>query len=66
MIQVTTAIIQRDDKLLICQRPKGKQCELLWEFPGDKIEAGESLEECFVRECREELDVTIETQGCLI
>ncbi len=62
MIQVTAAIIQRDGKLLICQRPKGKQCELLWEFPGGKIEAGESPEECLVRECREELDVTIETQ----
>lgn len=59
MIDVTAAIIHKDGKLLICQRPQGKRCELLWEFPGGKIESGETPEECLIRECREELGVTI-------
>jgi 8-oxo-dGTP diphosphatase len=59
LIEVTAAIIKRDGKLLICQRPKGKRCELLWEFPGGKIETGETAEECLIRECREELDVIV-------
>ncbi|MDI9494152.1 MAG: (deoxy)nucleoside triphosphate pyrophosphohydrolase [Bacillota bacterium] len=62
MIQVTAAIIQRDGKLLLCQRPKGKRCELLWEFPGGKIKRDETPEECLVRECREELGITIKTE----
>lgn len=65
MIDVTAAIIHNDKKLLICQRPKGKSCEMLWEFPGGKIEKGETPEECIVRECREELGVTIETEQLL-
>lgn len=59
MIEVTAAIIREGEKILICQRPKGKNCELLWEFPGGKIEPGESGEQCIVRECQEELDVTV-------
>lgn len=62
MIEVTAAIIHNDGKLLICQRPKGKRCDMLWEFPGGKIEAGETPEECLARECQEELDVTIEAE----
>lgn len=65
MIDVTAAIIHNDGKLLICQRPKGKRCEMLWEFPGGKIEAGETPEECLMRECHEELGVTIETEQLL-
>ena len=59
MTEVTAAIIVRENRFLICQRPKGKNCELLWEFPGGKTEAGESPEQCVVRECREELGVTL-------
>ena len=59
MIEVTAAIICKDGKLLICQRPKGKNCEFLWEFPGGKIEPGETGEECIVREIQEELGVTL-------
>lgn len=59
MIEVTAAIIKRGENFLICQRPIGKRCELLWEFPGGKLETGETAEECLVRECHEELDVTV-------
>jgi len=60
MIQVTAAIV-RDEKgrIMICQRPEGKSCALLWEFPGGKQEEGETLEECLARECREELSVDL-------
>jgi 8-oxo-dGTP diphosphatase len=59
MIQVTAAIIYHNDKILICQRAEGSSCSLLWEFPGGKLEPGEMLEECIVRECKEELDIDI-------
>ena len=59
MIEVTAAIICKDGKFFICQRPKGKNCELLWEFPGGKIEPGETGEQCIVREIQEELGVTL-------
>ena len=49
----------RQKKFLICQRPEGKPRELLWEFVGGKRENGETLQEALVRECREELDVTV-------
>ena len=53
MIEVTAAVIRENGKFLICQRAKGKNCELLWEFPGGKIEPGETAEQCIVRECQE-------------
>ena len=59
MLEVTAAIICKDGKFLICQRPKGKNCELLWEFPGGKIEPKETAEACIIREIQEELDVTL-------
>ena len=59
MIEVTAAVIYKEGKFLICQRPKGKNCELLWEFPGGKIEPGETGEQCIVREIQEELGVTL-------
>lgn len=60
MTEVTAAIIHKNDKILICQRPKGKLCEFMWEFPGGKLEKGESYEECIKRECREELNINID------
>lgn len=59
MLEVTAAIIRDGGKFLICQRPANKNCGLLWEFPGGKIEEGESGEQCIVRECQEELGVTL-------
>lgn len=62
MIEVTAAIIQQNDKVLICQRPANKNCGLLWEFPGGKKETGETGEQCIVRECQEELGILINVQ----
>ena len=60
MIEVVAALIWRDGKFLICQRPENKKRALLWEFVGGKVEAGETKEQALVRECQEELalDVT--------
>jgi 8-oxo-dGTP diphosphatase len=63
IIQVTAALIRKDEKLLICQRGADGELPLLWEFPGGKLEAGETLEECLIRECKEELDVDIRITG---
>lgn len=57
--KVSAAIIKDGDKILLCQRPKGKRHELLWEFPGGKIEPNETEEDCIIREIQEELDVTL-------
>lgn len=61
-LEVTAAIIRQEDKILICQRPANKNCGLLWEFPGGKIEAGETGEQCIVRECQEELGITLHVE----
>ncbi len=57
--EVVAAIIWQGDAFLICQRPAHKARGLLWEFVGGKVEPGETHEEALVRECREELGVTI-------
>lgn len=59
MIQVVAAVIRRGEKILICQRPQGKNLAGFWEFPGGKVEAGESLPDALVRECREELNIKL-------
>jgi 8-oxo-dGTP diphosphatase len=59
MLKVTAAIIRQKGKLLICQRGAGGHCAFLWEFPGGKLEPGESKEECLIRECEEELGIQI-------
>jgi 8-oxo-dGTP diphosphatase len=60
MLQVTCAIIEHADKILICQRSTSIKLPLKWEFPGGKIEQGESKEDCLRREIKEELDIDIE------
>ncbi|MBP8036588.1 MAG: NUDIX domain-containing protein, partial [Negativicutes bacterium] len=62
-VQVTAAIIQQEGKYLICQRAHDDELPLLWEFPGGKLEPGETLEECIIRECQEELGVDIRVCG---
>lgn len=56
---VVAALIWNGDKFMICQRPAHKTRGLLWEFVGGKTEDGETKEEALIRECREELDVTV-------
>ncbi|HIU78001.1 MAG TPA: (deoxy)nucleoside triphosphate pyrophosphohydrolase [Candidatus Avilachnospira avicola] len=58
-VQVVAALIWREGRFMICQRPKHKTRGLLWEFVGGKTEAGETREQALVRECREELDIEI-------
>ena len=63
MVEVVAALIwerSRDkDSFLICQRAENKARALLWEFVGGKVEPGETREQALIRECREELDVTV-------
>lgn len=59
MTEVAAALIWDRDRFLICQRPAHKARGLLWEFVGGKLELGETMEEALVRECREELDITV-------
>ena len=63
MTEVVAALIWENDRFLACQRPANKARALLWEFVGGKVESGESLEEALIRECREELDITVEPKG---
>ena len=59
MTDVVAALIWDGDRFLACQRPANKARGLLWEFVGGKVEPGETPEEALIRECREELDITI-------
>ena len=59
MTEVVAALIWNNDKFMICQRPAHKARGLLWEFVGGKVEPGETKEEALIRECREELAVTL-------
>ncbi|HDN85660.1 MAG: 8-oxo-dGTP diphosphatase MutT [Candidatus Omnitrophota bacterium] len=58
-LTVVAGLIRKGKKVLICQRKKDDAFSLLWEFPGGKVEKGESLEEALIRELREELGVEI-------
>lgn len=60
MTEVVTALIWEGDTFMICQRPAHKARGLLWEFAGGKVEPGETKEQALVRECREELAVTLQ------
>lgn len=59
MIEVVAALIWDNSKFLICQRPVNKARPLLWEFVGGKVEPGESPEQALIRECREELAISL-------
>ena len=59
IVNVVGAFVQKGKEILICRRPKNKAQALLWEFAGGKIEAGESKQTALVRECYDELAVTI-------
>ena len=60
MVEVAAALIwDPKGRFLICQRPAHKARGMMWEFVGGKAEPGEKLEDTLIRECREELDVTV-------
>jgi 8-oxo-dGTP diphosphatase len=59
MTKVAVGILRRDGKVLACQRKRGARYELRWEFPGGKVEQGESILQCLARELREELSIGI-------
>lgn len=59
MKDVVAALIWDGDRFMICQRPAHKARGLLWEFVGGKVEPGETMEDALIRECREELAITV-------
>ena len=59
MTEVVAALVWRDNKFMICQRPANKARALLWEFVGGKVESGETKEQALIRECKEELDILL-------
>ena len=59
MTEVVAALIWQGERFMICQRPAHKARGLLWEFVGGKVEPGETKEQALVRECGEELAITL-------
>lgn len=64
LLVVAVALIDSDGRVLLSERPAGKELAGLWEFPGGKIEPGERPEETLIRELREELGLTVQ-EPCL-
>lgn len=60
MTEVVAALIWDGDRFMICQRPAHKARGLLWEFVGGKVEPGETKEQALIRECQEELAITLD------
>lgn len=64
VLVVAAALVDSDGRVLIAQRPDGKQLAGQWEFPGGKVEEGETPENALIRELQEELGITVK-QACL-
>ena len=64
LLVAACALVDNDGRVLLAQRPEGKQLAGLWEFPGGKVEAGEAPEETLIRELQEELGITTQA-ACL-
>ena len=64
LLVAAAALVDADGRVLICQRPPGKALAGLWEFPGGKVEPGETPETCLIRELDEELGIAV-THACL-
>ena len=59
MTEVVAALIWKNNKFMICQRPAHKARGLLWEFVGGKVESDETKKQALIRECKEELDILL-------
>jgi 8-oxo-dGTP diphosphatase len=59
LLVAAVALVDDDNRVLIAQRPEGKSMAGLWEFPGGKVEAGETPEDALCRELKEELDIEL-------
>ncbi|MBC5628205.1 (deoxy)nucleoside triphosphate pyrophosphohydrolase [Clostridium sp. NSJ-6] len=59
MIKVVAAILEKENKILIAKKREGKPLAGLWEFPGGKIEEGETPEESLIRELMEEMNIKV-------
>ena len=64
LLVAAVALVDADGRVLLAQRPEGKSMAGLWEFPGGKVEPGESPEETLIRELHEELGITVKA-ACL-
>jgi 8-oxo-dGTP diphosphatase len=64
ILVAAAALVDVDGRVLIAKRPRGKQLAGLWEFPGGKVEKGETPEDCVIRELDEELGIKV-TRACL-
>ena len=64
--RVTAAIVLKDRRVLVARRAQGQKNAGMWEFPGGKVESGESGPQALVRECCEELGVTIRVHGAFM
>jgi 8-oxo-dGTP diphosphatase len=64
VLVVACALVDKDGRVLISQRPEGKAMAGMWEFPGGKVEPGERPEQALIRELKEELGIDV-TAACL-
>ena len=64
LLVAAAALIDVDGRVLLCKRPHGKHLAGMWEFPGGKVEKGETPEACLIRELDEELGIKV-VQACL-
>ncbi|HUZ14222.1 MAG TPA: (deoxy)nucleoside triphosphate pyrophosphohydrolase [Caulobacteraceae bacterium] len=64
VLVAAAALVDVDGRVLIAKRPRGKPLEGLWEFPGGKLDEGETPEACLIRELKEELNIKV-TEPCL-
>jgi 8-oxo-dGTP diphosphatase len=64
LLVVAAALVDVDGRVLICKRPHGKHLAGMWEFPGGKVDKGETPEACLIRELDEELGINV-VEACL-
>ncbi|AQX30297.1 8-oxo-dGTP diphosphatase MutT [Bartonella schoenbuchensis] len=65
LLVVACALLDKDNRVLLAKRPPGKSMSGLWEFPGGKVEEGETPEESLIRELKEELDIHVQKNNFL-